>query len=236
MCDDKISDEIISNLLTLNIKMDKFLESLLPSKGKEHESACLNELYAALSKAQGAMSIALKDSANPFFKSNYSDLASIVGAAKECLAANGLSVIQRNVIISDKPYMLTRLCHSSGQWMESQTLIAPAKNDVQSLGSYYTYLRRYNFAMIVGVVSGDEDDDGEKAMDRGVKEEAKKDEPITPAQVRELEKMLFDLTEDDEIAMLNWCQVKELSEIPQSKFNGAKKALVAKIAAKKATK
>ena len=38
----------------------------------------INELAAALSKAQSDMGGAVKDSANPFFKSNYADLTSVI--------------------------------------------------------------------------------------------------------------------------------------------------------------
>ena len=42
--------------------------------------------------------------------------------------------------------------------------IVPPKNDIQTIGSYITYLRRYNYAAMVGVVASGEDDDGETAM------------------------------------------------------------------------
>jgi hypothetical protein len=40
------------------------------------QSDTIGALAAALSKAQGAITGALKDSSNPFFKSKYADLAS----------------------------------------------------------------------------------------------------------------------------------------------------------------
>ena len=58
------------------------------------QSDNIAELAAALSKAQGEITGALKDSSNPFFKSKYADLASCWDACRKQLAANGLSVIQ----------------------------------------------------------------------------------------------------------------------------------------------
>jgi long-subunit acyl-CoA synthetase (AMP-forming) len=131
------------------------------------ESSQLNELFAALAKAQFDMEIAKTDSANPYFKSSYADLASIVKASRPFLAKNGLAVIQR-IVTNDRGalYMHTRLCHASGQWMESRMPINPIKTDIQSLGSHITYLKRYTYAAIVGVVASGDDDDGETAMNR----------------------------------------------------------------------
>jgi hypothetical protein len=44
------------------------------------KSESIAALAAALAKAQGQMKGAVKDSANPFFKSKYADLASVVEA------------------------------------------------------------------------------------------------------------------------------------------------------------
>lgn len=134
---------------------------------KATESKELNELYAALAKAQLEMEVAKQASANPYFKSRYADLSAIVKASRPFLAKNGLSVVQRVMNPTDGVLKLyTRLCHASGQWMESSMPITPPKSDIQSLGSYITYLRRYNYASMACVVASDEDDDGEVAMER----------------------------------------------------------------------
>lgn len=132
---------------------------------KATESQELANLFEALAKAQLDMEVAKTDQTNPFFKSNYADLASIVKASRPFLAKNGLSVAQRIIPTEDgKLHLYTRICHASGQWMESMMPIVPPKNDIQTIGSYITYLRRYNYAAIVGVVASGEDDDGETAM------------------------------------------------------------------------
>lgn len=126
----------------------------------------LNELFNALAKAQGEMEEAKTDSKNPFFKSNYADLASIIRASRKALAKYGLSVAQPVRTFQGKRYLFTRLGHASGQWIEGGIPLSPPKEDIQSLGSYITYLRRYCYAAMVGVVASGEDDDGEKAMNR----------------------------------------------------------------------
>jgi hypothetical protein len=43
----------------------------------------INELATALCQAQSQMGGAVKDSSNPFFKSNYADLTSVIKAIKQ---------------------------------------------------------------------------------------------------------------------------------------------------------
>lgn len=130
-----------------------------------NKSEQINELAAALSKAQGAMSHAAKDSANPFFKSKYSDLASVWDACRAALSANGLSVSQA-VESGDngKVTVNTVLMHSSGQWLSGELSMIPVKADPQGIGSAATYARRYALSAIVGV--SPDDDDGNAASGR----------------------------------------------------------------------
>lgn len=217
------------------------------------ESDQLNELFTALAKAQGEIEFAAADKTNPFFKSKYADMASLMRVAREPLSKNGLSIIQRVLTnTANQMYLLTRLCHASGQWIEGKMLINPPKNDVQSIGSYMTYLKRYNWSATVGVTVGEEDkendDDGEAAMPRNQKKEdqakvvafledkAKKPVNettdigfITPAQIREIDKLLFDLPDVELEATLKYAKATELSEIPQDKYQGIINALTAKI-------
>ena len=152
------------------------------------ESPQLEKLFVAIAKAQVEMEVAKTDSKNPFFKSKYADLASVVRASRSYLGANGLAVIQRILPnLKGEMCLYTRLCHVSGQWMESCMPVLPPKQDIQTIGSYITYLRRYNYASIVGVVAAEEDDDGEQAMETPRKSNTapiKTSTSITQAQVQ----------------------------------------------------
>lgn len=57
-------------------------------------SPTVGELAKALCKAQGKMTHAIREANNPFFRSKYADLASVVEASRPALVANGLSVVQ----------------------------------------------------------------------------------------------------------------------------------------------
>lgn len=125
------------------------------------QSPDIAELAKALAGAQGSIGNAIKDSANPFFKSSYSSLASVREACQEHLSKFGIAVIQSPTFIDGAQYLCTTLAHSSGQWMRGFYPINPVKNDPQGVGSAITYARRYALAAMTGVAP--EDDDGNAA-------------------------------------------------------------------------
>ncbi len=125
----------------------------------------INELATALSKAQGEMGLAEKSSDNPFFKSKYADLASVIEAARPALHKHGLAVTQLPTGNNENVALTTMLTHSSGQWISCTMTARPNKPDVQGVGSVISYLRRYSFSAIVCQAAGTPDDDGNKAVE-----------------------------------------------------------------------
>lgn len=122
------------------------------------KSETINELATALSKAQGEMSAAKKDTTNPFFKSKYADLSSVWEAARGPLSKNGLSVVQTTNPTDGKSVeLVTALLHSSGQWITGTMVMIPTKQDPQGLGSCITYMRRYALSAILGISQDDDD-------------------------------------------------------------------------------
>ena len=117
----------------------------------------INDLAAALAKAQGAMSGALKDSSNPFFKSKYADLESVWSACRKQLADNALSVIQTTSAVENGVAVTTMLAHASGQWVRDTLMLYPKDVSPQGMGSAITYGRRYALAALVGVYQTDDD-------------------------------------------------------------------------------
>ncbi len=144
-----------------------------------NKSEHINELATALSKAQGKMANAKKDSENPFFKSKYADLASVWDACREALSQNGLSIAQISGDTDGKSVKLvTTLMHSSGQWIEGTLVMIPTKPGPQEMGSCLKYARRYALAAIVGIA--DEDDDGQKASIGQIKSYSSMDISVPP--------------------------------------------------------
>ena len=126
-----------------------------------NKSESIKSLAAALNKAQAAMGGASKDAKNPFFKSNYADLGSVVAAIKEPFASNGLSYTQFPIEDGGRIGVETILMHESGEWMANSFTVNLTKQDAQGAGSAITYARRYALQAIAGIPS--EDDDGNAA-------------------------------------------------------------------------
>lgn len=136
----------------------------------------INELAKALCEAQKVLKPAPKDSTNPFFKSKYTDLATVIETAREPLTANGLSVSQVMTETEGwKVNLTTILMHTSGQWIESTLSMGVAKQDPQGMGSAITYARRYAYAAIIGLAS-EADDDGNSASAKTVEQKATPDD------------------------------------------------------------
>ena len=122
------------------------------------QSESIKELATALSKVQGQLTFAKKDSANPFFKSTYADLESVWDSCREALAKNGLAVIQMpGNFFEGRMWLITRLVHSSGEWIEQEMSIPVAKQDSHGCLGAITYMRRSSLASFVGIVQADDD-------------------------------------------------------------------------------
>lgn len=119
-------------------------------------------LYAALAAAQSEMGRALKDSANPHFKSKYADLASVMDACMPALTKNGIAVLQPAYDEGGERYVKTIFVHGeTGETAECRVPLIVSKNDMQGYGSAVTYARRYGLMGMAGIAP--EDDDGNAA-------------------------------------------------------------------------
>jgi hypothetical protein len=124
-------------------------------------SETISKIAPALLKAQKAIKAALKDAANPHFKSKYADLSSVVDAVKGPLNDAGITFLQGVEDAENGVAVETMLLHESGEWLSSTIKIPASKQDAQGYGSATTYARRYGLQAMCGVPA--EDDDGNAA-------------------------------------------------------------------------
>jgi len=125
-----------------------------------NQSESIKNIAAAILVFHGEMGVVYKSENNPFFKSKYASLATILSAVKEPLQKAGLSFVQ---FPTGENEMTTTLMHAaSGEWMSGTFKMTPSKNDPQGQGSVITYQRRYALGAILGL-NIDEDDDGNAA-------------------------------------------------------------------------
>jgi hypothetical protein len=108
-----------------------------------------------------------KDANNPFHKSKYMNLSTIVNTLKPVLYDNECySSHQLGIGANDKPYLETKICYKDGSIILACKSPLPVKdsNDPQKLGSAITYMRRYNLTALLEIE--EDDDDGNEASNK----------------------------------------------------------------------
>ena len=135
-----------------------------------------------------------KDSKNPHFGNKYASISAILQAISVPLSENGLTVIQ-----SPRPYdgnnivVETRIIHTSGEWIETETFIPVQGNDPQKACSAITYGRRYGLEAAFGIAA--DDDDGETVR----KQAQTPPKPVVQINFESLEKQLAKLDTEKDI-------------------------------------
>lgn len=123
----------------------------------------LNEVGAALAKAQAEMSNPKFDKTNPHFRNKFASLAAVRDAVVPVLSKYGIACVQDLQNVEGGVACTTTLLHASGQFLTFGPLKMPvSKADAQGFGSAATYARRYHLMAVANVV-GDEDDDANQA-------------------------------------------------------------------------
>tara|TARA_R110002050_G_scaffold197559_1_gene332414 strand:+ start:309 stop:1025 length:717 start_codon:yes stop_codon:yes gene_type:complete len=142
------------------------------------------EAIAAFIKAQAEMGKATKSATNPFHRSKYADLETVLDVVTEPFNDNGFALMQTGGSDETGKYILTKLTHTSGGEFESKIyLVDQFKDkddnlwplDMQHLGSAITYAKRYGLQALTGLAT--EDDDGNSTMRQNV---VKKPPPPKP--------------------------------------------------------
>lgn len=121
-----------------------------------NKSESIKALSGALATFHEKMQPIKKESDNPFFKSKYASLDTILGEIAGPLKEAGLSFAQ---FPSGESGLSTILMHAaSGEWLEDTFSIPLAKQDPQGAGSALTYMRRYALGAVLGLATETDDD------------------------------------------------------------------------------
>lgn len=146
-------------------------------------SEVISEITMALSEFQGSIEqpklekeVSVRTKAGSSYKFKYADLSACVKSAAPRLKEYGLAVTQ--LVANGK--LITLLSHKSGQWFKSEVLLPAQSADYQAFGSAITYLKRYSYCAILGIVA-DNDDDANLACGN----EAQVRQSYTPAQLQQ---------------------------------------------------
>jgi len=110
----------------------------------------INQKLFNLQQEIGAIS---KDASNPFYKSKYFDINSLIKQLNPLLLKHKLLLLQP---IEDNMVVSRIICIESNSAVNS-FLTIPAVSDPQKLGSAITYLRRYTLSSLLGLQAEDDD-------------------------------------------------------------------------------
>ena len=134
----------------------------------------MSEINKALIAARADIHNPVFDSENKHFKNRFASLKAVIAAVIPPLAEHGIAVVQDLQTVDGGLACYTHLYHESGEEKTFGPLIMqPTKAGPQEMASLSTYARRYHL-MAVGVVFGDEDDDGNAASESAFSSVAKR--------------------------------------------------------------
>lgn len=130
----------------------------------------IGELAAALAMAQAEFTAVNKGrtakvqtKAGGEYSYSYADLADVAEMIRPVLGKHGLAVVHLPAPAAPHEIALrTMLVHKSGQWLAGVGSMPCDTSKPQSIGSAITYLRRYQLAPMLNIVT-DDDDDGHAA-------------------------------------------------------------------------
>ncbi|MCG7932321.1 MAG: ERF family protein [Candidatus Thiodiazotropha lotti] len=197
--------------------LDK-LEKLMELQERWEKNEAKKAYTDAMSKFRSECPTILKT--RQAHNSTYAGLAETISQIKGLLAKNGLSHSWRTEQ-GDKTITVTCcITHSEGH-SECTSLSAGAdssgsKNSIQAIGSTVTYLERYTLVAILGLASSDQDDDG-VGYSSNV-------EYISKEQEANLDSLISEVGAN-KANFLKYLRVKDLSQLPANKYNGAVKSL-----------
>lgn len=154
----------------------------------EYTSQEVGELAKALINVQRQLQPATKDANNPFTKSRYATLNSVMDSCREALLSNGIWLCQYPVPAEPGCLgLVTKLTHAeSGQWQSSLAVVPLPKVDPQGVGISMTYTRRYALSAMLGIVT-EEDTDGEFASDRTILPQKSKNAVPIPQRTKNVQ-------------------------------------------------
>lgn len=124
----------------------------------------ITNLAAAVQAVQADVGAVAKDSSGFGYK--YTSYPAWCAATRRPMHANGLTFMHMMDNIAGEPALITILFHSSGEFIRSAFPLMKAgvakANDAQDMGAAVSYARRYNESAMLGIPSGDRDDDAER--------------------------------------------------------------------------
>jgi hypothetical protein len=136
-------------------------------------------LYTKLNEVKKEIGAISKDSTNPFFKSKYFDINSLLKHVEPLLQKNGLLLLQPIV----KGEVFSEIVDIESGESVTSSIPLPQMDDPQKLGSAITYYRRYTLQSLLGLQAEDDDANSASQATKSQKQWVNKDDKIWSAAV-----------------------------------------------------
>lgn len=131
----------------------------------------MKNLYTKLLLVQNSIKAIAKEETNPFFKSKYFDINTVIEVLRPIFNQHGIVVLQPLSELNGKPAIKTILAEpESGETLETITPLIE-NNDVQKFGGVITYTRRYALVSMF-LIQGEDDTDGNDVASRQTSQNA----------------------------------------------------------------
>ena len=136
-------------------------------------------LYTKLNEVKKEIGAISKDSTNPFFKSKYFDINSLLKHVEPLLQKNGLLLLQPII----KGEVFSEVIDTESGESVTSSIVLPQMDDPQKLGSAITYYRRYTLQSLLGLQAEDDDANSASQATKSQKQWVNKDDKIWNAAV-----------------------------------------------------
>jgi hypothetical protein len=136
-------------------------------------------LYTKLNEVKKEIGAISKDSTNPFFKSKYFDINSLLKHVEPLLQKNGLLLLQPIV----KGEVFSEIVDIESGESVTSSIPLPQIDDPQKIGSCVSYYRRYTLQSLISLQSEDDDANSASQATKSQKQWVNKDDKIWSAAV-----------------------------------------------------
>jgi hypothetical protein len=167
-----------------------------------------------------------KGTENPFFKSKYADLATVLDAIEETAADCGL-VIYSQLVAGESSVLTTTLSHKdSDECLVSSFPVFGTKP--QEIGSSISYARRYNIQSLLNLAAEDDDGNAGNTPDPA----GSTPDPVIDTEAAVEIDLMITKSGADRAKFFKHFNVENASFLKVSQLASAKKLLEQKMAAK----
>ena len=188
-----------------------------------NKSESIVEISKAMAKFQAEVKQPFKDANNPFFKSKYVPLESVVESITSIAPKHGISFVQwASNDENGRVGVSTMIMHTSGEYIEFDPVYMNAdKNTAQGAGALISYLKRYSLSAVFGITS-DQDDDGNHASGNTYK--PKQQPKAKPEHIKNLKEKIAQAVEiggDDasEQKVMQWLKIADYDTVTEAQIN-----------------